>query len=87
MEVNLESAAHVLVFGLAVWLMMKPTSTVRIAVLSGFSMLEAILAMPIMPNHKMIFSWLILQFLGEYFYLASAEEELSLNGFPPLSPF
>lgn len=54
-EANLESAAHVIVFGLAVWLMMKPTSTTRIALLAAFNVLEAVLAMPIMPNHKMIF--------------------------------
>lgn len=54
-EADLESAAHVIVFGLAVWLMMKPSSTTRIALLAAFNVLEAVLAMPIMPNHKMIF--------------------------------
>lgn len=54
-EVDLKSATHVVVFGLAVWLMMKPSSTARIAILSAFNVLEAIQAMPIMPNHKMIF--------------------------------
>lgn len=54
-QADLESAAHVVVFGLAVWLMMKPSSTTRIAILAAFNVLEAVLAMPIMPNHKMIF--------------------------------
>ena len=54
-QADLESAAHVIVFGLAVWLMMKPSSTTRIALLAAFNVLEAVLAMPIMPNHKMIF--------------------------------
>ena len=53
-DISLESAVHILVFGLAVWLMMGPTKTERLALMAGANMIEVIIAMPIMPNHKMI---------------------------------
>lgn len=53
-DISLESAVHILVFGLAVWLMMGPTKTDRLALMAGANVIEAIIAMPIMPNHKMI---------------------------------
>ncbi len=52
---NLESITHVVVIGLAVWLMMRPSSTTRIGFLALANIVEAVSAMPIMPNHKMIF--------------------------------
>lgn len=53
-DISIEAAVHILVFGLAVWLMMGPTKTERLALMAGANAIEAIIAMPIMPNHKMI---------------------------------
>lgn len=52
---GLEGILHAIVFVLAVALMYKPSSTIRIFTLSATSLTVGFLQMPITPNHNMIY--------------------------------
>lgn len=54
-EDPLQGILHILVFSFAVALMIRPSSTKRLAMLSGTNIIVAATQMPQMPNHNMIY--------------------------------